>query len=156
VDGCIDLLASVPGNRPVAFRMPCCDSLNTNSPRFYAEIFNKTTPKGNFLTLDSSVFQLFTPDDPELPRELVLDPDGRERFRKYIIPDFGTGDRPAERSNRRAGSEARGWTSGEVNEGVPCSQSVTTILISTQPLGPSDKGNGGTARARSSWMSLRK
>src|SRR5262245_19460107 len=83
-DRCVDLMNQVPGNKPVAFRMPCCDSLNTNSPRFYAEIFNKTTPKGNFLTLDSSVFQLFTPDDPELPRELVFDPDGRERFRKYI------------------------------------------------------------------------
>lgn len=85
-DRCVDLMNTAPGNKPVAFRMPCCDSLNTNSPRFYAEIFNKTTPKGHFLTLDSSVFQLFTPDDPELPRELVLDPDGRERFRKYIPP----------------------------------------------------------------------
>src|SRR5229473_582593 len=48
---CVDLLNEVPGNRPVAFRMPCCDSLNTPSPRFYAEVFNHTTAKGNFLTL---------------------------------------------------------------------------------------------------------
>ena len=34
---CVDLLAKIPGNRPVAFRMPCCDSLNTPSPRFWAE-----------------------------------------------------------------------------------------------------------------------
>jgi hypothetical protein len=45
---CVDLLASVPGNKPVAFRTPCCDSLNTVSPRFFAEVFNKTTAKGNF------------------------------------------------------------------------------------------------------------
>ena len=38
---CVDLLASVPGSKPIAFRMPCCDSLNTVSPRFFAEIFNK-------------------------------------------------------------------------------------------------------------------
>jgi putative membrane-bound dehydrogenase-like protein len=83
-DRCIDLLNSVHGNRPVAFRVPCCDSLNTPSPRFYAEIFNRTTPAGNFLELDSSVFNIFTSDDPELPRELVLEADGRERFDKYV------------------------------------------------------------------------
>ncbi|AGA29280.1 PVC-type heme-binding CxxCH protein [Singulisphaera acidiphila] len=84
VHGGVDLLNGIRGNKPVAFRMPCCDSQNTPSPRFYAEIFNKTSPGRNFLTIDSSVFQLFTPDDPSLPRELVQDPDGRERFRKYI------------------------------------------------------------------------
>lgn len=83
-DRCVDLLAGVPGNRPVAFRMPCCDSLNTPSPRFFAEIFNKTTPGRRFLTIDTSVFNITTPDDPALPRELVFDPDGRERFRKYV------------------------------------------------------------------------
>ena len=30
--------------------------------------------------IDSSVFNVFTPDDPELPPDLVLDADGRERF----------------------------------------------------------------------------
>jgi len=84
VHDCVDLLHQIKGNRPVAFRMPCCDSLNTPTPRFYAEIFNKRSSKGHFMTLDSSVFQLFTPADPALPRELVTDPDGRERFRKYI------------------------------------------------------------------------
>jgi len=88
-DTCVDLMASIPGNRPVAFRMPCCDSLNTPSPRFWAEIFNQTTSKGNFLSIDSSVFQVFTPDDPELPREWVLREDGKERFRYYIpFPSF--------------------------------------------------------------------
>jgi putative membrane-bound dehydrogenase-like protein len=84
---CVDLLASVPGSRPVAFRMPCCDSLNTLSPRFHAEVFNRTTAKGHFLTVDSSVFNLFTPDDPDLPREVVLEPDGRDRFAKYLPRD---------------------------------------------------------------------
>src|SRR5437762_4108076 len=41
VDGCIDLMNKVQGNKPVAFRTPCCDSQNTVSPRFFAEIFNK-------------------------------------------------------------------------------------------------------------------
>jgi putative membrane-bound dehydrogenase-like protein len=77
-------MAQVPGSTPVAFRMPCCDSLNTPSPRFFAEIFNKATPGGRFLTIDTSVFNITTPNDPELPRELVVDPDGRERFRKYV------------------------------------------------------------------------
>lgn len=86
---CVDLMSSIAGNRPVAFRMPCCDSRNTPSPRFWAEIFNRTTEKGNFLSIDSSVFQIFTPADPELPRELVLLPDGQERFRRYTpFPSF--------------------------------------------------------------------
>jgi len=86
-DRAIDLLADVPNNRPVAFRTPCCDSLNTVSPRFFDAMFNRTTPRGRFLTLDSSVFNLFTPDDPDLPRDLVTDPDGRGRFAKYQMAD---------------------------------------------------------------------
>jgi putative membrane-bound dehydrogenase-like protein len=86
-DRCVDLLSEVPGNKPVAFRMPCCDSLNTPSPRFFAEIFNKTTPKGNYLSIDSSVFHVFTSNDPELPRELVIDPDGQDKFLKYLPRD---------------------------------------------------------------------
>jgi putative membrane-bound dehydrogenase-like protein len=86
---CVDLLNKIPGNRPVAFRVPCCDSLNTPSPRFFAEIFNKPTADGNFMTIDSSVFNILSPADPALPRKLVLDPDGRERFRKYLpFPSF--------------------------------------------------------------------
>ncbi len=87
VDRCIDLLGTVPNNRPVAFRVPCCDSLNTPSPRFYAEIFNKTTAGGHFLTIDTSVFNIITANDPQLPRELVLDPDGKDKFRKYVPHD---------------------------------------------------------------------
>lgn len=88
-DRCVDLMFSVPNSRPVAYRMPCCDSLNTVSPRFFSEIFNRTTPTGNFLSIDSSVFVVLTSNDPALPRRLVQDSDGRERFRKYLpFPSF--------------------------------------------------------------------
>ncbi len=87
---CVDLMASIPNNRPVAFRMPCCDSLNTVSPRFFTEIFNRTTAGGKFLTLDSSVFNVLTSNDPKLPRELVVDPSGRDRFLKYIPFEEGS------------------------------------------------------------------
>lgn len=83
-DRTVDLMAAVPGSRPVAFRMPCCDSQNTASPRFFAEIFNRRTPAGNYLSIDSSVFTLTTANDPQLPRELVLDAAGAEIFRRYL------------------------------------------------------------------------
>jgi putative membrane-bound dehydrogenase-like protein len=83
-DRCVDLMNSVPGSRAVAFRMPCCDSMNSASPRFFAEIFNRTTPVGSFLSIDSSVSNLITANDPELPRELVLDEQAREIFRRYV------------------------------------------------------------------------
>ena len=83
-DRCVDRMAGIPGNRPVAFRTPCCDSLNTVSPRFFAEIFGGTTAGGKSLQIDSSVFMFFTSRDAELPRERVLDADGRERFLKYL------------------------------------------------------------------------
>ncbi len=82
--GCVELMNQIPGNKPVAFRMPCCDSMNSLSPRFLAEIFNRVNSDGQFLTIDSSVFCLLTTNDPALPRELVLDADGREKFRKYF------------------------------------------------------------------------
>ena len=82
--GCVDLLNHVNGNKPVAFRMPCCDSLNSASPRFYAEIFNHNNSAGQFLTIDSSVFNITTTNDPALPRDLTVQADGKERFRKYL------------------------------------------------------------------------
>uniref|UniRef100_A0A7C4LM00 C-type cytochrome n=1 Tax=Schlesneria paludicola TaxID=360056 RepID=A0A7C4LM00_9PLAN len=91
-DQCVDLLFSVPHNAPVAFRMPCCDSLNTVSPRFYKEIFNQTTPQGNFLHISSSVFQVYTAADPSIPRHLLFDAQGRERFRKYFPKGLKRGD----------------------------------------------------------------
>ena len=80
----VDVMDSIPGNRAVAFRMPCCDSANTPSPRFFAEIFNRTTAGGNFLTIDSSVCNIVTANDPALPRELVVDNQGQEVFRRYL------------------------------------------------------------------------
>jgi putative membrane-bound dehydrogenase-like protein len=56
--GSVDLLSTIPGNHPVAFRMPCCDSMNSASPRFYSEIFNQESKEGRFLAIDSSVFTL--------------------------------------------------------------------------------------------------
>ena len=82
--GGIDLLNHVPGNVPVAYRMPCCDSINSPSPRFYAELFNRTNPAGQFLQIDSSVMCSFTPKDPELPKEWVLNENGEERFARYL------------------------------------------------------------------------
>ena len=91
-DRCIDLLNQIPGNKPVAFRTPCCDSLNTVSPRFFSEIFPPTTPEGNFLQIDSSVMNFFTSDDESIPRELVLDENGDERFWKYKVRHLKRGD----------------------------------------------------------------
>src|SRR3954462_13979329 len=83
-DRCVCQLFSIPNKTPVAFRTPCCDSLNPPSPRLFEEIINKTSPSGPFLEIDSSVFNIPTANDPELSRDLVLLPDGRERFRKYV------------------------------------------------------------------------
>jgi len=82
--GCVELMNQVPGNHPVAFRMPCCDSMNSPSPRFFSEIFNRTNAAGQFLTIDSSVMTLPTTNDTRVPRELLVDASGRERFRKYL------------------------------------------------------------------------
>jgi hypothetical protein len=84
VQDCIDLISQIPNNRPVAFRMPCCDSINSLSPRFFAEIFNDRTSQNNFLQIDSSVFNITTTNDSSLPREWVFDADGKEKFRKYL------------------------------------------------------------------------
>ncbi|MDP1797457.1 MAG: hypothetical protein Q8K78_08255, partial [Planctomycetaceae bacterium] len=91
-DKCVDLMFNIPNNTPVAYRMPCCDSLNTVSPRFYKEIFSKTTDSKRFLQVSSSVFQVYTADDPDIPRELLFDADGKERFRKYFPKGLKRGD----------------------------------------------------------------
>ncbi|MDB5347970.1 MAG: putative rane-bound dehydrogenase [Schlesneria sp.] len=91
-DKCVDLISSIPNNQPVAFRTPCCDSLNTVSPRLFSEIINKTTSNGKFLQLDSSVFTLYTADDPSISRDLLFDADGKEKFRKYIPRKLARGN----------------------------------------------------------------
>ncbi len=91
-DKCVDLMSSIPNNQPVAFRTPCCDSLNTVSPRLFSEIINKTTSTGKFLQLDSSVFTLYTADDPSISRDWLFDADGKEKFRKYIPRKLARGN----------------------------------------------------------------
>ena len=80
---CIDRLALIPNWKPVAFRMTCFDSINNANPRFYKEIFNKTTPQGNWVNFSSSMSMIFTEGDPEQPKGYATDPDGRPRFAKY-------------------------------------------------------------------------
>jgi putative membrane-bound dehydrogenase-like protein len=88
-EDCVDMMDAIPGNHAVAFRTPCCDSKNTLSPRFLAEIFNSATAKGNYLQVDSSVFHRFTADDPALPRGLVMDDAGVDRYARYVpFPSF--------------------------------------------------------------------
>ncbi|MFC1758432.1 polysaccharide deacetylase family protein, partial [Planctomycetota bacterium] len=88
-DRCVDLMDSIPNNRAVAFRMPCCDSLNTPSPRFWNEIFEKTTPNGKHLSIDSSVFCIINDDDAEVQPQQAFDSDGRPKFQKYLpFPSF--------------------------------------------------------------------
>jgi len=53
--GCTGDLARIPGGEPAAFRMPCCDSINSASPRFFSEILPRRTADGKFLRADSSV-----------------------------------------------------------------------------------------------------
>jgi putative membrane-bound dehydrogenase-like protein len=94
-DRCVDLMNSIPGNRPVAFRFPCMDSLNTPSPRGYSEIINQSTPMGHHLQISTSVTCLFTKEDPEIAT-LFDSKQGEEkssanasRFQRYIpFPSF--------------------------------------------------------------------
>lgn len=89
--GCIDLLASIPGNHPVAFRTPCCDSINSASPRLFAELMAKTSPTGKFLQMDSSVVMLFTTNDTSIAAADLVDASGKARFQKYApFPAFKT------------------------------------------------------------------
>ncbi|MDB6120299.1 MAG: hypothetical protein JWO08_4080 [Verrucomicrobiaceae bacterium] len=81
---CLDLLHQIPGNKPVAFRMPCCDSLSSPSPRFYAEIFPQGSLGEKHLSIDSSVMNLITPSDKLLPEQIVKDKAGSDRFAKYF------------------------------------------------------------------------
>lgn len=83
-DRCVDHFFEVPNGRPVCFRVPCMDGINSPSPRVFAEIMRGTTPRGRFLTMSSSVAHVFTPDDPVLPRDLVTDRAGEARFPPYI------------------------------------------------------------------------
>ena len=88
-DLCIDDLAQIPNQKTVAFRMPCCDSMPSLSPRFFTEIFNLTTPKGNFLSLDSSVLNVFTASETAFDEMICRDEEGKLRFDKYLPRERG-------------------------------------------------------------------
>lgn len=89
--GGVDLLNHIPGNAALAFRTPCCDSINSASPRLFAELIARTNSAGQFLRMDSSVAMIFSTNDPALPRAQLMEADGRERFRKYVpFPAFST------------------------------------------------------------------
>ena len=82
--GGVDLMNHIPDNLPVAFRTPCCDSQNTPSPRVFSELLMRRNPAGQFLEMDSSVFNIFTQADSALPAALVTDSDGKPKFEKYV------------------------------------------------------------------------
>jgi hypothetical protein len=88
-DLCIDEMTKIPRQQTVAYRMPCCDSMPSVSPRFFSEIFNHTTPLGNFLYLDSSVMNVFTEADPQFDASVCRDEEGRLRFDKYLPRERG-------------------------------------------------------------------
>ena len=82
--GGVDLLNNIANNLPVAFRTPCCDSQNTPSPRVFSELLMNNNSAGQFLEMDSSVFNIFTKEDVSIPKSLTTDKDGKGRFEKYI------------------------------------------------------------------------
>src|SRR5262249_20554067 len=61
--GGVELINRVPGNHAVAFRTPCCDSINSPSPRLFTELFCQTNSRGEFLTIDSSVMNVLSARD---------------------------------------------------------------------------------------------
>lgn len=81
---CLENLFAVPGNRPVAHRMPGCDAQNSVSPRFFTEVYPLKTAAGQFLTCDSSITTWFPSDDKSLPRKWRFDSEQRPRFDKYV------------------------------------------------------------------------
>src|SRR5436190_2069505 len=60
------------------------DGINSASPRLYSEILMGTTTNGHFLACGSSVGVLFTEEDRELPKDLLVDGDGKARFAKHV------------------------------------------------------------------------
>lgn len=82
--GGVDLLNNIANNLPVAFRTPCCDSQNTPSPRVFSELMMRNNPAGQFLEMDTSVFNIFTTADKSIPSTLLTDADGKAKFEKYV------------------------------------------------------------------------
>ena len=86
---CVDLLAKIPNSRTIGFRFGCMDGQNTPSPRAYAEIMNRKSPGGHFVSMSTSVGVVFTPEDKELDRLLFPgELGGGKRFSKYLMTGF--------------------------------------------------------------------
>lgn len=81
--GCLDQVSRITKKQPVAFRFPTADSRTVVTPRFFSEVAVHSSPQGNVLTIDSSVFNLVTSADSSLPQNLSTDADGRPRFVPY-------------------------------------------------------------------------
>jgi putative membrane-bound dehydrogenase-like protein len=89
--GCIDLLSTITNNKPVAFRTPCCDSINSASPRLFGELMSKSGPGGKFITMDSSVVMIFNTNDTTVAAADLIDTNNKPRFSKYVpFPAFKT------------------------------------------------------------------
>ena len=88
--GGVDQLARIAGNRATAFRMPCCDSMDSLSPRFFAELFNRTSPEGRALAIDSSVFTIFSGERWRKYFPLEMKPPVKVTFGRYagFIEDY--------------------------------------------------------------------
>ena len=88
---CVDLLSTIANNKPVAFRTPCCDSINSASPRLFAELMCKTGPANKFVTMDSSVVMIFNTNDTTIAASDLIDANNKPRFTKYVpFPAFKT------------------------------------------------------------------
>ena len=88
--GGVDQLARIAGNRAVAFRMPCCDSMDSLSPRFFAELFNRASPEGRWLSIDSSVFTIFSGERWRKYFPMEMKPPAKVTFERYAgyIEDY--------------------------------------------------------------------
>ena len=84
---CVDLMNDSPQQPARRLSHAVLRFAQHAQPALLCRDIQGKTAKGNFLTIDSSVFNLFTSNDPELPRELVVDTDGQDRFRKYLPTD---------------------------------------------------------------------
>ena len=86
-DQSVDRIPTIPNNRPVAFRMPCCDSMNSVSPRFFAEIFNRTTPQGSSWRSTRPSSRCSRPTIRSYRASVSWMPTGRATFAKYVPTD---------------------------------------------------------------------
>ena len=86
-DRCVDQMFAVPGSKPVAFRMPCCDSINSAQPALLRGDLQQDHGEGQ---LPHHRFLRLQPDDVERPGPAARAghrQDGQDRFLKYVPSD---------------------------------------------------------------------